>query len=310
MKTVKVVPTDRRHWLALRAPNLNSTEVSTLFDLNPYETLMQLFDRKAEERSDEIEETERMRWGTRLQDSIARGIAAERGWKVRKLNAYMTLEGYRLGASFDFERTQVEGRKAPAIFEIKNVDSLAFKRAWETDDDGAILEAPPHIEMQVQAQMLVSGRAQTILGVLVGGNQVHVGFRTFDPDIGRAILTRVREFWASVAAGARPNPNWARDARYLLSRMPGAEAGSVLDARDDAALADLAGRYVALGADIDRLTDERTAVKARLMDAIGANEKAILSGYSVSAKTVGEKAISYTRKSYRDFRVTKKEAVQ
>ena len=70
-----------------------------------------------------------MKWGTRLQDSIAMGIAQDQGWSIRPMKEYITDTDLRLGASFDFAIGD------DGLLEIKNVDSLVFHKQWESDGD-------------------------------------------------------------------------------------------------------------------------------------------------------------------------------
>ena len=73
---VEIIETrDKEHWLALRSVDVTSTEVSALFGANQYLTKYELWHRKKAGKVVKIEENNFMKWGTRLQDSIAAGIA-------------------------------------------------------------------------------------------------------------------------------------------------------------------------------------------------------------------------------------------
>ena len=72
---VTVVPKSKEEWLSLRHENINSTEVSALFGCSPYQTLYELWHIKKGNLKDSFVDNERVKWGTRLQDSIAMGIS-------------------------------------------------------------------------------------------------------------------------------------------------------------------------------------------------------------------------------------------
>lgn len=298
-----ITPANEAHWLALRRQDLTSTDVAALFGLSPYKTRLELWHEKRSGVAEAFEPTERMRWGNRLESAIAYGIAEDRGWTVGPFKDYGRIADERIGASFDFQGWEEPG--APHfILEIKTVDALAFKSGWTIEAD--FIEAPAHIELQVQHQMLVSGLRRAFIGVLVGGNRVEVLEREADDQVHAGILAAAREFWASVDEGHEPAAELPRDAAFLISRLQYAEPGKLLDARSDERIAALAASYTELGQRAKAIAEEREVVKAELLQAIGDHEKVLLDGYSISAGMVGPAEVAYTREGYRNLRVTAK----
>jgi putative phage-type endonuclease len=174
----RLKPESEDHWLALRTQDITSTEISALFNLSPYSTYFELWHRKKEAVVVRLEENERMKWGSRLESAIAEGIAEDHGWIVRRMDEYIRDKDMRIGASFDFSIEEWKvGTATPeyekGLLEIKNVDSLVFRDGWTQDEDGD-LEAPAHIELQVQQQLLLTGRPVVHIGALVGGNKVQM----------------------------------------------------------------------------------------------------------------------------------------
>src|SRR3990167_4888783 len=187
-----ITPKSKGEWLELRTKDITSTEIGALFGFSPYLTAFELWHRKKEGLVVSIDENERMKWGTRLQDSIANGIAQDNVWKVRRMDEYIRIPSLKIGSSFDFSiECETNG-----LLEIKNVDSLAFKDGWLVDGDN--IEAPPHIELQGQHQLLVSGRQYAYIGALVGGNTVKLIRRQVDEAIHAKIKTAAADFWKSI----------------------------------------------------------------------------------------------------------------
>lgn len=303
----RITPKNRDEWLTMRTLDVTSTESAALFGLSPHTTEFALWHQKRNGDLGEIDENERMTWGTRLQDSIARGIAADQGWKVRKLNQYVRDAPIRMGASFDFEI--IGHPDGPGILEIKNVDRLVYRDGWI--EEGGQIEGPPHIETQVQHQLAVTGRGWAMLVALVGGNTIKATRRDRDDAMGAAIRQKVAAFWASVDAGTPPAPDYALDARFISRLYRDVAEGKIIDARNNDRLAALAARYAAIGREAKAIDDEKQAIKAELLTEIGDAEKVLLSNASITAKRVQAKEIAYTRAEYRDFRVnTKKEKTQ
>src|SRR3990167_2310934 len=220
-----IIPKTKEEWLSLRTKDLTSTDVSALFGISPYSTAFELWHRKKEGTIIELDPNERMEWGNYLQDSIAKKFADAEKMTIREKNEYIRIPELRIGSSFDFEIQSDQNR----IFEIKNVDRSVYADQW-IEEEGKI-EAPPHIEMQVQHQLLVSGCKSAVLGVLVGGNKGILINRKADALIHSAILDKAVEFWASIDANTPPVPDFTKDAEIISKVYGYSEIGKVFDVR-------------------------------------------------------------------------------
>jgi putative phage-type endonuclease len=301
-------PTDQKHWLELRIKDITSTEVSALFGLSPYCTKFELWHRKKRGDVVSIEENQRMRWGQLLQNSIAEGIAKDNNWKIRPMTEYIRDPLLRAGSSFDFEVTgttlpdEDEALNIRAILEIKNVDGLAFKNGWIVD--GEYIEAPAHIELQLQHQMMISGHTIGYIGALVGGNDVKLIKRTLSEDIIRRIKNEIAEFWVSIENNQPPLPNFAADAGFISKLYGFAEPNKIYDATGNEALTAKLARHKELGEKIKELDTERDAIKAEVLITIGDSEKVVGDGFSISAGVVAAAEYMCKRAPYRMFKPT------
>ncbi len=310
MSQVQVItPDSEDHWLALRSQDLTSTEIAGLFGCSPYTTLFELWHRKRDRTVVDFQPTERMIWGTRLQDSIARGMSEDNGWQIRRMSEYLRIPDLRVGSSFDFSIVSLgeSGDGEIGLLEIKNVDSLAFRGGWIEHDNGTI-EAPPEIELQVQHQLMVSGRKVAFIGALVGGNRLVQIKREPDPKIIGAIQDRVDSFWKSIERGQEPNPDFSRDVEFIARLCGFAQPGKVLDARGDCEIKELVARYKEAGDQLKELEKIRNAVKSRILLEIGLAEKVIGDTFTISAGMIGPTTVSYERQGYRNFRINFKRA--
>ena len=301
---VIIKPESEAHWLKLRTEDVTSTESAALFGLSPYATAFELWHRKKSGEVPEFHQNERMVWGTRLQDAIARGIADDHGWTVRKLNTYMRhTDTAGMGSSFDFEI--VSHDDGPGILEIKAVDFIAFRDNWLVDGDK--IEAPEHIEIQLQHQLEVANREWGVIGALIGGNTVRVLTRKRDREVGAALRRAVENFWMSINLDQEPKPVYPQDAEMVCSLHQYAEPGKIYDAQGNAEIASLVAEYHQAGADERDAKERKETAKARILSVIGDAERVLLEGFSVSAGVVGPAMIeAYERKGYRNFRVTAK----
>lgn len=322
---IEVIPyTDEKTWLECRIKDITSTECSALFGLSPYMTKFELWHHKKKGEVVKIETNERMKWGTRLQDSIAEGVAEEEGWDIRRMSEYIRDTDLRAGASFDFsieqmsvmtageviyKQKQMKACDYKGLLEVKNVDGLQFRDNWSEDDEGNI-EAPLHIEIQVQHQLMVSGREYCYIAALVGGNKLVLIKRTRDEVFIEKIRAKISEFWASIEANTPPAPDFEKDADFIRELYDFADPNKHVDLRGNSYFQNLAMEYKKLGGEMKVAETRRDAIRAELLTHIGEAEKGFGDGFNISASMIAECPISYVRKAYRDFRITFPKAKQ
>ena len=276
MTTEIIHPKNEAHWLELRMQDITSTDISALYGCSPYSTEYELWHRKRDGKVLDFPENERMKWGTRLEESIAGGIANDNHFRVRPMKEYIRDPSLRIGSSFDYEITGSVHNTVmmePGLLEIKNVDSLVFLKTWVEDENGHI-EAPPHIEFQVQHQLAVSGRGYAYLGALVGGNRVVMLRRERNEDVIKSIKKKVTEFWESIRENNEPKPDLEKDAAFISKLYSFAEPGKVLELDEDAEMSDMARWYKTFGDKEKEAKKRKDAVKA------------------------------YTRKAFRNFKIS------
>lgn len=284
----------------MRRADITSTEAAALFGLSPYLTAWEAYHQKTGQLSDELEEAFRMTAGKKLEPVIA-GIAAEElGVRHRALNAYARHSVVpNMGASFDYEIVAHEA--GPGIMEVKNVDYLVWRDQWADD------EAPPHIEIQVQHQLEVMNREWAIIALLVGGNDLKLIRRTRDREIGDLIAKKVCEFWGLVEEGKPPDPDFEKDGKAIRTLFRDAsETAEPLDLRGDNLMRELCDRYQEAGEREKEAKKAKDAASAEILYRIGEAPKAFVEGFTISAKTTAECRVSYTRKAFRNLRLTAK----
>lgn len=290
-----IITSSEAEWLALRDKDLTSTEAAALFGCSPYATAFDLFHRKRGQLVVEFETNDRMKWGNRLESAIAMGIAEDHGLVVEPFKAYMRIPSLRMGSSFDFKITGLaEGfngdetfrdlfrEHGEGIMEVKNVDGLQFRRAWIAD--GEDMEAPPHIELQVQHQQEVADLEWTIVAPLVGGNTPRPFARLRDRAVGKMIVERVTAFWAQVDSGRAPEPDYAQDAG-TIAKLLYQDNGQEIDLSENERLAELADIHAQASADEKAAKERKDAAKAESLMIIGHAAKVMGSGFKISAST-------------------------
>lgn len=319
-------PKTEADWLKLRHGFVSSTESAALFGHSPYTTPFELaVMKKKPDPVQTLEQTERMTWGLRLQEAIAKGISEDYGVKVRRVRGYGQHDTARMGASFDYEVVGIaEDREVeidpmlmqmytdlgPGVLEIKNVDRYIFRQQWKLED--GLIEAPAHIEIQVQHQLECIRRNWAVMGVFIGGNETQLILRERDEVVGAAIASKVVDFWALLAAGKMPPVQLPADVDIIRTLYLMAAPGQVLDAQDlakpeNVVIAELCQKYRDAVDARDIHEQARKSTAAALLMKIGPAEKVLSPGHTIQANTVAECDIpATTRKSYRTLTVRAK----
>lgn len=292
----RILPTSDTHWHELRSKDITSTEVSALFGISPYMTPFELWHRKKAQAVVAIDENERMFWGNRLQSAIIKGVDRKMGWTSRLVKDYIRLPEHRLGCSFDYfswPRGQFrEASALPSVTEVKNVDGLIFRNDWRKV--GKDIEAPVHIEIQFQHQLLVSGLLEGHIAALVGGNQLVMIYRKRDPAVIDAIFARAAQFWKDIEAGNIPDPDYFKDGKFIMELFKRAEPKKVIEATEE--VETLAGEHRAFLKAEGEGKRQKEARKAEIMTHITDAEKCVGKNFTVHAKTKSD--------GKRDFRIT------
>lgn len=330
-------PKTEAEWLALRHQNISSTESAALFGLGSYQTPFELgISKQAKDPPEGLIENERMKWGKRLQEAIAKGLSDDYGVKIRRVTGYAVHENCRIGASFDYEIVGIKTDEAghelkvedislqqmyrdlgPGVLEIKNVDRLEFIQNWKKIKDDNLgaeqsfeLEAPPQFEVQVQHQLEAIGtRKWSTIGVLVGGNQTYLVLREHDPEFGAKIRYKAHEFWANLKEGKLPPVLLPQDVEIIRKIYLSSAKGKVYAGNEDIELAALAKAYNEAKELRDVHENARKSIAARILMRIQDHEAAVCPGYRIMAGTVSETVIpEHTRKAYRMMRITEVKA--
>lgn len=271
-----------KQWLAERAKDVTSTEVSALFGLSPYLTEFELFHQKRDGVTVKFEPNERMKWGNRLESAIAHGAAEDMGWNIAKFNVYMRDQAARIGSSFDFEiKSSANG---PGILEVKNVDWVQYQKSWIDDGNGNI-EAPEHIELQVQHQMEIADYDWCAIVALVGGNEQKIVLRNRDRDIGKSIRERTSEFWNRVQSNTAPSADYTRDAEFIIKQLHRNSIDGLV-AEANAELEDMIKQYEFVRKEASDLEKIKEQKRAEILDRIGLTSKVLTSFGSLSTGQV------------------------
>lgn len=303
----KIDYTTEKQWLDERLKDVTSSEVAALFHMSPYMTELELWHHKKNQTQQEFKDNDRMKWGDRLEPAIARGIASDMSWTVSPMKYYLRDTSIKMGSSFDFRITQIDGKDCNGILEIKNVDYIQLKQKWIFDDETKeCIEAPPHIELQCQQQLAVSKADFLYIGALIGGNNVILIERKPNAKIINKIRAKVSYFWDSIKANKQPAVDFERDAAFIRQLYSYAEPGKIMEGTEE--IDQLVSSYSEIVKKEKAIQKEKDKIKSHILTLINENEKVTGKNYTISAGMVGPSSVSYERKGYRLFKIHTRKA--
>lgn len=265
-----ITPTNEEEWLELRQADVTSTMIPALYGLSPYMTEFELYQAKANRLELPFQGNNRTRTGNDVEAYAAEKVAADLGVSARPYKEYIRLPEYRMGSSFDW-LIEDDG----IILEIKAMDYSKHK-ALEEDC------LPPHIELQLQHQMLVAGHQSCICAVWVGIYDYHLYEREADKDMHAAMIAKAAQFWRDVEDGKAPPIDPYRDGKILeMVYRDQSEEMVNLSGRDDVDA--MVAQYRHHKAEASHHDKEASAIKTRLHELLAENKGGFTDSYRISA---------------------------
>lgn len=255
----------------MRQQWIGSSEIAAVMGFSSFCTPFEIFQKKRGNLPESYTDSERMRAGRYLEDSIAQMAADERGWHLRKTTGYCIHPRLRgMSASPDvFAHDESRGW---GILEVKNVDYIQFRDKWT---DG---EPPEQYLLQLQHQLAVTGLQWGAVVALVGGNDLQVFFYDRHEAIIQKIEGAVNRFWEDVALNREPQP-FADDYALMSQLYPHRE--EPIDLSGDNEIPDLCKAYLQASDQRKELEKQEKAIKSRIAQKLQGHAEAILPGWSI-----------------------------
>lgn len=242
-------------WREIRQRHVGASESPALFGLSPFMTRWQLWHVKAGNLpAADLDNNTAVLQGQHFEPAIAAYAGAKFGVNLRKVRRYITDDTTPgMGCSLDYEQTGT-GSLVPT--EIKwAVQWGAWD--WEGDD---ITTAPDNYLTQCHHQIACTGADRANLFAFVGGDLKRLTVERNDAIVA-AIRTAVTQFWASIAAGQEPDPDYTADADGIAA-LSLLRPMAALDG--DAEMVALARRRFKANRLIKKLDEVSSAARARM----------------------------------------------
>lgn len=249
-----------------RKSGIGGTDISAILGMNPWRTAVDVWAEKVGLAPTDggRQASERMEWGLRFEDAIARRYAETRGVKLRKFNSALRdpKEPFIMGhidRAVGAEGTQPFWRAkdgvmtgASAILEIKTASESALQEWGEPGTD----QIPRHYWLQVQWYLGITKVERGDVAVLFGGQRYREYVVAYDDALFRDVRAFASRWWNThVVGNTPPPPSTGRDVAVLFPKD--------------------AGTSVVASQEIDALVSEALEYKAKIEELTAKYDSAV-----------------------------------
>lgn len=274
VRLASTVDMSRDEWLQIRSRGIGGSEIAAIAGVSPWDTPLSVYLRKIGELP-EKDETEAMRWGTILEDVVAREYARRHPeYTIRRVNAVLQHPEvpYFIG---NIDREIRRAGHPPMLLEIKTA-SAWNAGSWRDD-------VPDHVMCQVQWYLGVLGWQTAVVAVLIGGRDYREIEIARDDEIIEQLQTIGRRFWEEHVIPRRAPAPEAGDVDTVAAMYPESN-GQEIDLTPLAQ--DVLREYDEARAAEDAARQRRQAAEARLKQLLGDYERAWVGGRQIRWPTV------------------------
>jgi predicted phage-related endonuclease len=299
MSTQRWTITSNEEWLERRKRHVTASVVGGLFGCHPYTSALRLY---VEKSGVELPApaSSVLRRGRLLEPAVAAAVAEEHPeWQLEKCREYYFDDDVKIGATPDF--LIHNDPRGLGVLQTKTAAPSVFLRDWSDTD-------PPFwIALQTLTEMLLTDAAFGVVAVLVvDPHELACPLYDVPRHSGSEyrIIEAVTKFWADVAAGREPGPDYNRDRAVLALLSPKEKSDRVVDlSRDNEAVAALHER-AALMENIKNDKARCEAVEAMIMSKMGDAAVATVPGFGISWRTTNFNSYTVAGRSKRVLRIT------
>lgn len=212
LRLVETKGLDRDEWLEVRKGGIGSSDAAAAVGLNPYKSPLELWMDKTGRTSANGEHAgfdDPRYWGTLLEPYVAIAYQQKTDRRVRKVNAVLQHPSFPfMLANIDRE---VIGSPEVQILECKTAGEFG-SRLWR---DGV----PEYVQIQVQHQLAVTGKAAADVAVLLCGQELEIFRILRDEDVIARLIVLEARFWGHVETDTPPPADGSESSARALRQL-------------------------------------------------------------------------------------------
>jgi len=277
--TTKALP--REDWLAVRKQGIGSSDAAAAVGLNPYKSQLELWLEKTGRdgslpKTDPHDEESPAYWGNLLEPIVAAHYTKRTGNRVRRINAVLQHpdpdKAWML-ANIDRE---VIGSSEIQILECKTA-GINGARLWKEG-------VPEYVQLQVQHQLAVTGKAAADVAVLLGGQHLEIHRIERDEALIDRLVQLERQFWNFVETDIPPPADGSESAELALRCLYPEDQGQTVDFTQDRTLSAAFADLVSVRQTLEGFAKLEAQFKQTIQQAMGEASKALFETGSVTWK--------------------------
>lgn len=284
-----------------RRTYIGGGDAAAIAGVSPWGSPYSLWQEKVGVAADPVEPSERMTWGTLLEETVAHEWARREGVTgLRKATFRRHPERSYVGGHPDY--TGVHPQDGRVLLEVKTSDRIGD---WQDGDGDRV---PLHYLLQVQHYLMLTGIEVGYLAVLLRGNELRSWRIPADPELQTGLLAAYDEFWRMVEERTPPDPDGHEATAEALRRQhPRSEPEEIV--ADLPALADI---DLLLGARRRKAEAEALELTAsnRIKARLGTAERLLAPGVTITWRTSKDRTVVNWEAIARGYQRAVREAVQ
>ncbi len=287
---------ERADWLEVRKTGIGGSDAAAAVGLSPYKSQLELWLEKTGrddglDKPDPTDTNEPVYWGTLLEPIVAAAYTQQTGNRVRKVNAVLQHpEVPFMLANLDRE---VLGCPEASILECKTAGEFGA-RHWK-------LGVPEYVQLQVQHQLAVTGKAAAHVAVLLCGQKLEVHRIVRDEGLIANLIELEARFWEHVTSDTPPPADGSDSADRALRCLYPKDAGTTIDFSSDRVLSSAFADFQHVRQQLGVLETQESQLKQCLQQAMGDATRAVFETGEVSWKRSKDSAAVDTKQMLTDY---------
>ena len=280
LRLVKTQEMSRDEWLDVRKQGIGSSDAAAAVGLNPYKSPLELWLEKTGRESttptSQEDEESPTYWGTLLEPIVAAHYTKRTGNRVRKVNAVLQHRDPDkpwMLANIDRE---IVGVPEVQILECKTA-GINGARLWKEG-------VPEYVQLQVQHQLAVTGKAAADVAVLLGGQELQIHRIERDDLLIDKLITLEAQFWRYVETDTPPPADGSDSADRALRCLYPTDSGAVLDFSADRPMSALFSDLISVRQTLSRDAELESRLKQAIQERMGDASRAIFETGEVTWK--------------------------
>lgn len=281
LRLVKTRDLPREDWLAIRKRGIGSSDAAAAVGLNPYKSQLELWLEKTGRdgllpKIDPLDEESPAYWGNILEHIVAAHYTKRSGNRVRRINAVLQHPDPKLHWMLANIDREVIGAPDVQILECKTA-GINGSRLWKEG-------VPEYVQLQVQHQLVVTGKAAADVAVLLGGQHLEIHRIHRDEALIARLIQLEAAFWRYVETDTPPPTDGSDSADAALRCLYPEDKGQILDFKDERNLSACFADLLSVRQSIAEQEKLEAQLKQSLQQAMGEASRADFESGSVTWK--------------------------